>query len=156
MKKHTKKLSKSIIKKLVSAKETLSLVTNSSVVGNTIILDDINRLIAGSDNQVLCSLLFYNVGVATSTDIYIDKTIILNSAHGSIIDFPIGTNNSLAIKRLYVYSVISATTLTSLPQDFKAELVLKGGQSTVKFPVQGFTFNEVGDSVELELAIFFY
>ena len=159
MDKDTPKIDKLKVNKLLKAVATLNSFTTLTTEGNDIYLDDLYKVVTTSEKEVTFSLLFYNIGLATVTKAYLERELILPAENGSINDCPIGKNTTLGGKTLSVFSYITTTNLSSpsLPFDFKASLVMKGGKSTIKFPIENqVTLENVGDSVSLKLTLFFY
>lgn len=144
---------------LLKAAATLNSFSTIGKEGNTIFLDDIYKLVEGSEDGVTLSLLFYNIGVSTNTIVSLGDDVLFPDVQGSINVYPIGKNRFLSGKELSIVSNVVATNLStsSLPFDFKASLILKGGRATAKFPIQGIIQVEnVGDQVNLILTVYFY
>jgi len=153
------KISKQKLNKLLKAVSEINAFTAISTEDDTIFLDDIYKLINDSNDAVTFSLLFYNIGVATTTKAYLEEIEILNPENGSINDFTFGNNNNLNGKTLSIFSSVVVTNLATpnLPYDFKATLVIKGGKSTIKYAVENqIKLEKVGDSILLNTSIFFY
>ncbi|MDR6966130.1 hypothetical protein J2X31_000123 [Flavobacterium arsenatis] len=159
MDKDTPKIDKLKVDKLLKAVSTLNSFTTLATEGNEIYLDDLYKIVPASEKKVTFSLSFQNVGVATTTKAYLESELILPAENGSIDNCFIEKNTNLRGKTLSVFSYITTTNLSSpsLPFDFKASLVIKGGKSTIKFPIANqVTLQNVGDSVSLKLTLFFY
>lgn len=153
------KISKQKLNKLLKAVSELNTFTAITTEDTTIHLDDIYKLINNSDEIITFSLLFYNIGVATTTNAYLEKTKILGPINGSINDFSIEKNNNLNGKTLSIISSIATTEQSEpyLPADFKATLVIKGGKSTIKYAIENqIKLENVGDTILLNISIFFY
>lgn len=128
---------------------------NVIVSGNDIILSDLYD-VNSSGNMVSFTLRFNNIGVATTTDVFLGPDQKASDEHGSLIDFPVDTNTNVAKKFLKIYSVITTTNLTPLPDHVKVDFIIKGGARQVSYPLPDYQLNEAGDSVNLDISIFFF
>jgi hypothetical protein len=149
-----KKILKSTQNKLAKAVDVLKSFSTGVVQGNDIILNDL-YLVNDTDNPVTFTILFNNVGVATSTDVFLDNNLLKEKILGSITDFPVGTNKSVAGKFLKIFSAILVTPLTPVPDDLKVDFSISGGASNVSYPLPSFKISAAGDKVNLDISIFF-
>lgn len=154
-----KNISKSKLTKFLNAVNEINTFSTVTKVDGTIFLNDIYKLINGSDGAISFSLLFYNIGIATTTKAYLQEVEILGPENGSINDFTIEKNINLSGKTLDIFSSVAVTNLSTpyLPFDFKAVLVIKGGKSTIKYKIENqIKLENVGDNIILNQSIFFY
>lgn len=149
-----RKILKSIQNRLAKAVNTLKSFSIGTVQGNDIILNDLYQ-VNDSENPVTFTIRFNNIGVATSTDIFLDNNLLQDKILESIIDFPIGANKNVAGKFLKIFSAILVTPLTPVPDDLKVDFSISGGASTVSYPLPSFKINAAGDKVNLNISIFF-
>ncbi|WP_333667111.1 hypothetical protein, partial [Flavobacterium sp.] len=151
---------KTKIDKLISASDELSSTESVSIVDNKIIWVDLYKLKSSPDDMVTFSLLFYNTGVITTSNVYLNKQVFggLENIHGSILDYPIDTNSNLMNKTFDIYLAATATELTTpLPADFKVSLILKGGKGTIAYPIlDRVELNTIGQTIEVNYSIFMY
>lgn len=149
-----KKILKSTQNKIAKAVDILKSFSDSSVSGSDIILNGI-YLVNGSSDPVTLTMLFNNIGVATSTDVLLDNNSLKSKIQGSLTNFVVGTNAAVAGKFLKVFSAVGASNLTPVPDDLKIDFSLSGGVSTVSYPLPPFKLNKVGDKVNISISIFF-
>ncbi|MFY7742402.1 MAG: hypothetical protein ACOVQR_07140 [Flavobacterium sp.] len=153
-------LETSKINSLIQASQEINSLNNIIVSDDKVIWVDLFKLKTSPDDMVTFSLLFYNMGVITTTNVYLEKETLgnLKKIKGSIIDFQIDTNSNLTNKTLDIYSAVTSSNLTSpLPLDFKVSLIIKGGKGTITYPiVDMLKFNEVGQTFEVNFSIFMY
>lgn len=140
---------------LSNAIQTIKAFTTGVVSGNDIILNDKYQVDA-SNNQVTFTLEFNNIGVATSTDVFLDNVQLANAAHGSLIDFSVDTDINVDGKFLKIFSAIVISTLTPLPDNLEVDFTIKGGIKSVNYPLPVFKLNAVGETVNLDISIFFF
>jgi hypothetical protein len=148
------------IHNLIRASEEINTFNNIIVSEDKVIWVDLYKLKNNSDDILTFSLLFYNVGVITTSDIYLEKNILgnLDNVNGSIIDHPIDSNSNLFNKTLDIYSAVTSSDLTKpFPVDFKASLIIKGGKGTITYQIiDMLKFNSIGDTIEVNYSIFMY
>lgn len=148
-----KKILKSTQNKITKAVSTLKSFSDSAVSGSDIILNGI-YLINDSDNPVVLTILFNNIGIAASTEVMLDNNTIPPKVQGSLQNFVVGTNKEVAGKFIRIFSAAAATNLTPVPDDLKIDFSLSGGAGTVSYPLPPFTLSEVGSKVNISISIF--
>lgn len=152
-------ISKSKLNKFLNAVDEINIFTTVTKEDDTIFLDDIYKLNNESNSDISFSLLFYNIGIATTTKAYLEEIEILGPENGSINAFAFGKNNNLNGKTLTIISSIAVTNLSTpyLPFDFKAILAIEGGKSTIKYTIENqIKLENIGDTILLNQSIFFY
>ncbi|WPV64779.1 hypothetical protein [Chitinophaga sp. LS1] len=105
-----------------------------------------------TDSPIVMNLFPGTTGQSAVSDVIIDSTKQGSNIQGAIINFTIGTGNSLVNKFLEVYTIITdvstVTNLTSL--DFS----LTGGTAPYRYKMER-TVQEQGDSAAYKITIFF-
>ncbi len=149
-----KKILKSTQNKLTNAVEALKAFSNAVVSGKDIILNDLYK-VNDSGDPVTFTLNFNNIGVSTSTDIFLDNNLLQEKVHGSITGFPVGSNKEVRSKFLKIFSSIVTTPLTPLPAKLKVDFIISGGDGPVTYEIPSFDLKQVGDTVNLDISIFF-
>lgn len=147
------KIPKATQNKIAKAADVLKSFSDSSVSGTDIVLNGI-YLVNGSAGPVVLTMLFNNIGAATSTDIMLDTNTLAPKVQGSVTDFAVGTNAAVAGKFIKVFSAVAATNLTPVPDDLKVDFSLSGGAGPVSYPLPAFKLNNVGDKVNISISIF--
>ena len=149
-----KKISKIIVTKISKAVGTLKSFSSATVSGNDIILNDFYA-VNDEDSPVTFTFSFNNIGLAVTTDILLDNVVVKEKITESIRDFAIGSDKTVANKFLKLFSSAAATSITSVPAELKVDLVISGGVATKSYPLSSFTLNEAGDTVNIDISIFF-
>ncbi len=161
MAKKTKKVSKAAKVKLTRALETIRAFNAEEALLKSVSLTDLYQVNNTLPNQVTFNLDFKNFGTATLTDAVLhdvngtDK-ILLNKVSGSITNQPIDTNKEADGKFLNITSVVTATNQTPVPQDLKVDFSIAGGMASKSYAIPSATFNSVGDSIIIDISIFFF
>jgi hypothetical protein len=150
-----KKVSKGTQNKLTQAAATLQNFSSSSVVASDIILNSI-YLVNGSDDPVTLTIMFNNIAVAASTNLFLNSNPILPpKIVGSLQNKLIETNKNASGNFLNIFSGILVTNLTPVPDKLKVDISLSGGASAVSYPLPEFDLKAIGDKVNLSISIFF-
>ncbi len=137
---------------LKNSVQTLKAFSHSVISGNDIILNDKYQVDASS-NQITFSLEFNNVGAATTTDVFLDSLKKVDAANGSLINSLVDTDLNVDGKFLKIFSAVTATSLTPLPDDLKVDFTISGGVNDVTYPLSAFKLNAAGDTVNLDIEI---
>lgn len=157
------------VSKMEKAKETISNFSEASSendltdskVQQILNISDTYR-IKNNGEQLTFNLIYKTEGVGAVSDGVLESINppsvkqIVTKEKDSIINKLIAVDTEANRKFLNIKSLITATNLTPVPADFKAEFSISGGEEVKEFPVPEASFKEVGDQIILDISIFFF